>query len=102
MSPVASTPTGTTGALIRSDGMVSLIGTADIRVADHDRLGGDADGGAAAVSGPVGLGPASGWVARLTAAPGWTWVRPVASASRVDHPGRRRRLDPEFVHVPPA
>lgn len=56
MSPVASTPTGTTGALIRSDGMVGLIGTADIRVADRDRLGGDADGGAAAVSGPVGLG----------------------------------------------
>ena len=86
MSPVASTPTGTTGALIRSDGMVSLIGTADIRVAGRDRLGGDADGGTAAVSGPVGLGPASGWVARLTAAPGWTWVRPAARASSAPSP----------------
>ena len=68
MSPVASTPTGTTGALIRSDGMVGLIGTADIRVADRDRLGGDADGGAAAVSDRLGWA-AGGWVARLTAAP---------------------------------
>jgi hypothetical protein len=63
MSPVASTPTGTTGALIRRNGMVGLIDTADIRVADRDRLGGDAAVARPRWADRLGWA-AGGWVAR--------------------------------------